>query len=141
MIQLNHFRLAAIFAVLSCFCAVQHARAELPPSAYAQMKANASDVVEIEVTRVAFNRREREGLRDISVYADAKIIALTRSKSRLKIGDMISLRYITFEIIRPGWAGPGPIKTVQRGKRYRAWLKKSGSYFYAAAKGQSLEEK
>lgn len=117
------------------------ARAELPPSAYESFKASASDVVEIEVSRVAINTRDGENLRDISVFAVAKIVAISRSKSRLKIGDTISLRYMTFEVLSPGWVGPGPILTVSRGGRYRAWLKKGGAHFYAAAKGRSLEEK
>lgn len=119
----------------------QTTRAELPPKAYEEMRAKATDVVEIEITRVALNKRDRNDLRDISVFADAKITGVTRSRRRLKIGDKISLRYLTFENITPGWAGPGPIPVVKVGGRYRAWLNKSGAHFYAAARKQSLEEK
>lgn len=117
------------------------ARAELPPSAYEELKASATDVVEIEVSRVALNRRDGQNLRDISVYADARVTGVTRSKSGLKVGQKISLRYLTFEFLRSAWTGPGPALTVEQGKRYRAWLKKGGPHFYIAAKGRSLEEK
>lgn len=104
------------------------------------MKAQASDVVELEVTRVALNQRDGKDLRDISVYAEAKVVGVTRSKSHLKVGDKISLRYMTFEVITSGWAGTSPVLVAQTGTRYHAWLKKAGSHFYAAAKGKSLEE-
>ena len=135
----HHASKVALF--LLCAAITTTSRAELPGSAYDDMKAKASDIVEIEVTRVSINTRDGENLRDISVYADARVVGVTRSKSRLKVGDQISLRYMTFEVLRRGWAGPGPILIVEKGKRYGAFLKKGGSHFYAAARGRSLEEK
>ena len=122
------------------FLAFSPARAELPPSAYESMKKAAPEVLEIEVTRVARSTREADGRRHISIYADAIVRRVVRSKSRTRSGARLSLRYLTFDILEQGWAGPGRTSEVQKGKRYRVWLKKSGAHFYTAAQGQSIEE-
>lgn len=123
------------------FVPFQVARAELPPQVYEELKAKAPEVLEVEITRVALNTRDGENLRDISVFADATVIGVTRSQRGVKVGDKISLRYMTFEVITQGWAGPSPIMQVEKGGRYRIWFKKSGRYFYPAARGRSVEEK
>ena len=112
------------------------ARAELPPQVYEELQARAPEVLAIEITRVATNKRDGENLRDISVFADAKVTGVTRSQSGVKVGDVISLRYMTFEVIADGWAGPGPMALVDAGKSYRMWFKKAGRHFYAAARGR-----
>ena len=117
------------------------ARAELPPQVYEDLKAKAPEVLEVEVIRVAINKRDGQNLRDVSVFADATIKSVTRSQSGAKVGDQISLRYMTFEVITPGFVGPGPIATVEAGKSYRIWFKKAGDHFYAAALGRSVEAK
>ncbi len=115
------------------------ARAELPPQVYKELQAKAPEVLTVEITRVALNKRDGENLRDISVFADAKVVGVTRSQSGVKVGDQISLRYMTFEVIAEGWAGPSPIMQVEAGKTYRIWFKKSGNSYYPAARGRSIE--
>ena len=117
------------------------ARAELPPSVYEELRAKAPEVLTVEITRVAINQRDGENLRDISVFAEAKVVGVTRSQSGAKVGDVISLRYMTFEVITDGWAGPSPIIQVETEKTYRIWFKKAGRYFYEAARGRSIEAK
>ena len=127
--------------IVATACALPNvARAELPPSAYEQMKDRATEVLEVEITRVALNERDGENLRDISVFADATVTGVTRSQSGVEVGDKISLRYMTFEVISPGWVGPGPIRVVEEGGKYRIWFKKAGNYFYDAARGRSVEK-
>ena len=128
-----------VLALATALASLNVARAELPPQVYADLKAKAPEVLEIEVTRVALNTRDGENLRDISVFADAKVVGVTRSKNGVKVGDQISLRYMTFEVITDGWAGPSPIAQVEAGKTYRIWFKKAGRYFYDAARGRSIE--
>ena len=115
------------------------ARAELPPQVYEDLKAKAPEVLEVEITRVALNKRDGQNLRDISVFADAKVVGVARSNSGVKVGDVISLRYMTFEVIARGFVGPSPIETIEEGKTYRIWFKKAGRYFYDAARGRSVE--
>ena len=129
----------SILSVATILTPLHVARAELPPQVYEDLKAKAPEVLEVEITRVALNKRDGENLRDISVFADAKVKNVTRSKSGVKVGDVISLRYMTFEVITDGWAGPSPIAQVEAGKTYRVWFKKAGRYFYDAARGRSIE--
>ncbi len=114
------------------------ARAELPPAVYEELQAKAPEVLEVEITRVALNKRDDENRRNISVFADATVTGVTRSQSGIEVGDKISLRYMTFKIIQMGFVGPGPIPQVEAGKRYRIWFKKAGSHFYPAAQGRSI---
>ena len=134
-------RILPLFALIFALSSVPThvARAELPPQVYEELKAKAPEWLEVEVTRVALNKRDGENLRDISVFADAKVVGVARSQSGVKIGDTFSLRYMTFEVITSGWAGPSPIATVEAGKSYRIWFKKAGNHFYAAARGRSVE--
>ena len=115
------------------------ARAELPPSVYQELRAKSTEVLQVEITRVAINKRDGKDLRDISVFAEATVTGVTRSASGAKVGDQISLRYMTFEVISQGWAGPRPINQIEKGARYRIWFKKAGSHFYPAARGRSIE--
>lgn len=131
----------SVLTLATVFASSNVARAELPPSVYEALKTNAPEVLQIEITRVAVNTRDGESLRDISVFADATVTGVARSKSGARVGDKISLRYMTFEVIKPGWVGPGPITQVAEGGRYQIWFKKAGSYFYPAAQGRSVESK
>ena len=131
----------SVLVIATIFTSTNVARAELPPQVYADLKAKAPEFLEVEITRVALNKRDGENLRDISVFADAKVSGVTRSKSGVKVGDVISLRYMTFEVITPGFVGPGPIAQVEKGKKYQIWFKKAGGHFYAAALGRSVEAK
>ena len=128
-----------IFA--TAFASIQSARAELPPQVYEDLKARAPEVLQVEITRVALNQRDGENLREISVFAEAKVTGVTRLGSGVEIGDLISLRYMTFEVIKPGFVGPGPIAPVEKGGSYQIWFKKAGHQFYPAAKGRSVEAK
>lgn len=132
---------AAVAGLVLYGASIRHAHAELPPSAYEQMRAEASDVLEIKIARVARSTRDNENQRLVSIFADAVVTGMTRSKSGVKVGDQISLRYMTYESNGSGFVGPGPALEVKEGGSYRAWLKKSGSIFYAAAKGRSFEGK
>lgn len=123
----------------TAFAPLHIARAELPPQVYEDLKAKAPEVLQVEIMRVAINKRDGQNLRDISVFADAKAVGVARSQSGVKVGDVISLRYMTFEVIRMGFVGPGPIARVEKGGSYKVWFKKAGSYFYPAARGRSVE--
>ena len=131
----------SVLTFATAFACSHVARAELPPQVYEELKAKAPEILEVEITRVAINKRDGENLRDISVFANARVKKVIRSKSGVKVGDQISLRYMTFEVIKLGFVGPGPIAQVAKGKTYRIWFKKAGSNFYDAARGRSVEAK
>jgi hypothetical protein len=130
------FVLAGTLAI-AAFPLVAHA--ELPPHAYEELKKAAPEaimltVLDTKVRTVRDARYERT-----SVFAQARVDGVTRSKTGLKKGQIITLRTVTEKAIEPGWAGPAPIPIVQKGQKYLAWLKRSGDAYYAAARGQSFE--
>ncbi len=114
--------------------------AELPPSAYEQLQAEAPEVVEIEVQSVRVTKSAKsEGMRT-EVRALAAIRKVTRTATGLKPGDTVSLNYSRLEFRVPT-PGPGQPVLVKKGERYRAFLEraaKSEAYTIAAG-GQSFQ--
>ncbi|YCM42177.1 hypothetical protein V2O64_12775 [Verrucomicrobiaceae bacterium 227] len=110
------------------------AHAELPPEAYQKMQAGAPEVIEIKVELVKhqhlFRRQE---------FVSAVVTKVTKSGSKLKVGDKITIKYRHVPLGRS--VGPSPIPQLDKGKTYPAWLRKSGDGHYEpAARGMSFEK-
>ena len=106
--------------------------AELPPEAYERMKKNAEEVVDLTVVDVKhqfwiFRKKE---------WVQAKVTKVHRSKSGLKVGDLVEISY-RFAPLGDA-VGPAPIPQLDKGERYKSWISKRGKLFAPAAKGSSF---
>ncbi|MFD0896062.1 hypothetical protein ACFQ5Q_20800 [Luteolibacter ambystomatis] len=120
------------------FAWVAPAKAELPPDVYAHYQAEAPEVLQIRVEQVS---SKPIGLFDWSKRIEsvqATVLKVTRSKSGVKKGDRISIRYERL-IPKGGWAGPSPAPQLEKGKEYPAYLEKSpDGTFGLGARGKSF---
>lgn len=131
-------RFAAFVLTLGLASLPLTARAELPPSAYEEMKDSAPEALVITIVDTKLRTAKTPEWERTSVFAKARVDSVARSKSGLKKGQIISIRTVTEKALSPGWVGPSPIPIVEKGKQYQAWLKRGGSAYYAAARGQSF---
>jgi hypothetical protein len=121
--------LVAILAVGST------AHAELPPGSYDTLRIEAQEALIIETASVT-SRPLKDGR--IEVMVTARVMAVERSKSGLKKGGTISIRYDTYN---QGAAPPGPrqLPVLKKGEFYPAFLNASGDRgFSPAAYGESF---
>src|SRR5580692_11370075 len=109
-------RLVTVFVVLS-FAASVHA--ELPPGAYNTLRIDAEEAVTIEVTSVKIALMGG----DKSLTVEAKVLGVERSKSGLKKGDSVTIRY---DIPAKPPIGPAPPPVLEKDSVYPAFLNKKG---------------
>lgn len=95
--------------------------AELPPSAYESMQANAHEALQIQVLRIDVEPGEKDSAQDIVIMATVEKVV--RTASGLKPGDVITIAY-TLEDRPPGWVGPGQVPLLAQGDSRVAYLKK-----------------
>ena len=118
-------RFLAVAAILSF---ATFAQAELPPGSYNKLRADAEEALTIQVTDIARNS-------DNQVYVSAKVLGVERSKSGLKKGDSIRLKYSP---AKPK-VGPAPPPIPEKDGVYPAFLNKKGDDFEPAAHGSSFK--
>ena len=109
------------------------ALAELAPSAYLDLQKKSPEKVTIKVDQV-----KHQGIFRREEWVKATVTAVTKSESKLKVGDKIEIRYRneTRNI-----AGPSPTPKLNKGKTYPAWLKKNAEgHFEPAARGKSFQK-
>jgi hypothetical protein len=109
------------------------ALAELAPSAYLSLQKKAPEKVTIKVDQV-----KRQGIFRREEWVKATVTAVSKSESKLKVGDKIEIRYRneTRNIV-----GPSPIPQLDKGQTYPAWLKKNGEGHYGpSARGKSFQK-
>jgi hypothetical protein len=108
-------------------------RAELPPSAYEKMQTAASEVLRVHVLRVDVQPTDDTAIRDVTMLAEA--VKVGRSKTKLKPGDMITIKYrVTAH--QAGWVGPGEVPILKDDMETVAYLAPvSGAQEYAPAAG------
>lgn len=136
---MNAFRTLSV-ALVTLLASVTFAKAELPPDAYRRFQAEATEVLQIKVDQVS---SKFVGFLDWSKRIEtvqATVQKVTRSKSGVKAGDKITVRYERL-LPKKGWAGPSPAPTLQRGKEYPAYLEKTtDGTFDLGAQGKSFTE-
>jgi len=98
------------------------ARAEMPPYVYADMQADAPEVLTIAVTDVA---TEAISDRRTVITATARVTTVERSGSGLKPGDVLIVRYQR-ESHPEGWTGPSEVPLLAVGDQTEAFLAPSG---------------
>ena len=111
--------------------------AELPPYVYEELQKKAPESLLMKVDDVAIKPSVFAYTR---VNVVAHVLAVSRSNSRLKKNDKITIIYTTFTSRPKGWVGPSPVPILEKDKTYRAFLTKSeeGNIYVPAAKGQSF---
>lgn len=114
-----------LFCLLPCF-------GELPPSVYVDLQKRSPEVVEIRVDRVKHQYLFRK-----HEIVTATVTKVTRTRSGLKVGDKIEIRYRHVPL--RGASGPSPIPKLKKGNTYPAWLKKGeGGIYVPSARGKSF---
>lgn len=108
--------LLAVGAAMAGSLTLPTARAELPPTVYAERQRQALVVADLEVQRVSRNEDE--------VHIRAKVITVRRLAKGvdLEAGQRIDLLYTSPQKRLPGFVGPGAIPVPARGQQVRAWL-------------------
>jgi hypothetical protein len=119
--------------ILGC---VVVALAALPPGAIDQMRVDADEAIIIEVTSVTTEKRSPQ---EEIVKAEARVLAVERSKNKLVKGDTIRIEYPRAIDNRPG---PGWPDVLEKGAIVPAFLDKTsnadGKTYEAAAHGGSF---
>ena len=124
-----------LLILLSFVGLIASVQAELPPEAYLGLQAAAPEKIEIKIEAVKhqhiFRRQE---------LVSAVVTKVTKSASKLKVGDKIQIKY-RHSPLRRGEVGPSPVPQLDRGKTYPAWLEKNEEgHFEPAARGMSFEK-
>jgi hypothetical protein len=114
-------------------CAIA-AFAALPPGMIDEMRVQADEAIIIEVANVT---TEKQSDGDELVKADAKVLGIERSKSKLEKGATIRIEYTRAIDNRPG---PGWPAVIEKGAVVPAFLNKAfgKETFHAAAHGGSF---
>ena len=109
------------------------ARAELPPSAYEAMQAQAPECLRIQVLKVSIQSGEIRTEKNVKLTAS--VLNVARTASGLKDGDIITINYLVRER-SAGWVGPGQVPVLAEGAVNVAYLEKiANSNEYQPAAG------
>ncbi len=109
-------------------------RAELPPSAYEKMQAEAPEVLRIKVLRVESTPAPDDATAQ-EVAVVAQVLKVGRTRTDLKPDDLITLKYRIVQHPKE-WVGPGQVPLLQEDAEPLAYLKRlEDSTDYAPAAG------
>ncbi len=99
------------------------AGAVLPPGAYSGMQRSAPELLHIEVTSVRQKKRsEDKDLKIMSVVVEAKVLAVQRTATRLKTGDLITIHYEYDLPKHSGYISENNLGPLSKGDRRPAYL-------------------
>ena len=103
-------------------------RAELSPSVYRQLQAEAPEALQVTVEQVVTKATPGKDGTDTEVTATATVQSVTRSASGLKPAAKITIRY---NVVRPvvPMPGPSPLPVLAKGPTV-AFLKKDAEGNY-----------
>jgi hypothetical protein len=105
--------------------------AELPPGSYDKLRAEAEEVLVIQVTKVVVVMNANQ--KDVTV--EAKVLGVEKSSSGLIKAETIKIKY---SIQLGSFAGPQQAKVLEAESVVPAFLKKSGATYGLAAFGKSF---
>jgi hypothetical protein len=130
MIQKLLVRLAAVAAFMAASPA--SSRAEISPAGYNQLRADAKEVLIIEVTK--WQTTAVNGPNTVTVTA--KVLYAEKSDSNLKAGAVITIEYIT---PAPGVIGPKPPDPLKASDVRVVYLNKGAKNYEIVAHGNSFK--
>lgn len=134
---MKSFCFSAILAA-SFLGAMGTSKAELPPQVYAEQQRKAGEVLKIRSDEVV---SKAKGFFDRSSYTEtvtATVLEVSRSQSKVKKGDVITIRYERL-VPKAGWVGPSPAPKLEKGGQYTAYLGKGeDGTFSLSAQGMSF---
>ena len=118
-------------------------RAALPPEAFRDDQQKAPEALTVKVLQVERTDQKKGTTEIVKVVAQAEVLKVRRTASRLKAGEKITIAYTNSTPRRdPGWAGPQTyIPVLVKGDTVPAYLagdRKSG--YTPAASVYSFEE-
>ncbi|MGJ8696649.1 MAG: hypothetical protein ACSHYF_10050 [Verrucomicrobiaceae bacterium] len=106
---------------------------ELSPRSYRGLQVGAPEKISIKVVEV----KHQNFFRKLEMVR-AKVTAVSKSATKLKVGDEIEIRYRRVFLKGPG---PAPIPELKKGELCPAWLRKNEEGFYEpAARARSFVE-
>jgi hypothetical protein len=130
----------ALFLAAVVFCSVLlRAGAELPPNVYKADQARSPEAISIKVKRVDINEKKQSGGTRLIIRAEAEVLGVERSASKLKAGDTIRIDYSHFRHNQP-ITGPSEPDILEKGRMYPAYLAKDAATrrYQIAARGYSF---
>ena len=107
-------------------------KAELPPSAYADMQSKAPEMVAFRVMQLNATV-DSYGNQSVTIYG--KITEVRRSKAHLRVGQTIK---VTYSIRGQVLAGPSSCPLLMPNQVYGSYLKWGGNSYVPAAMGRSF---
>ena len=116
-------------------------KAELPPYVYKEWQQKAPESLVIKILSVKTEETDEPRLARVAVTLEARVERVSRSRSGLKPGEVIRIRYEHRRHKEP-LAGPSEVPVLKKGRSYPAYLKRGemkGEYTPAAG-GYSFRE-
>ena len=127
-----------LFLMLAYAVMVNGSLAELPPSAYKERQANASEALVIKVRSVSKRETNEERWKTAEFTVEAEVQKVNRSASKLTPGAVIQIRYAQRHYWQP-MAGPSEVPALKEGQVCPAYLSGDGKVYSPAAGGYSFE--
>ena len=113
--------------------------AALPPSAYKSWQKEAPEHLAVKVRSVKTSETNKPNWVEVAVTVQVQVKQIHRSRSRLKIGDVIAI-YYERRMFKGPWTGPAPVPLLVQGQDYPAYLKKVQQGYESAAGAYSFSE-
>jgi hypothetical protein len=130
-----------VFVMSLCVVCTTTLHAELPPGAYEELLKEATEVLDVRITKVM--DASATPTDQPQLICDATVLAVKRSKSGIKQGETIQFNsyYVTDAARQRGWAGPKIPPRLSVGQVWRISLKagEDGKPFELAAYGRSFQ--
>jgi hypothetical protein len=114
-------------------------RAELSPSVYRQLQAEAPEALQVTVEQVVTKVTPGKDGTDTEVTATATVQSVTRSASGLKPATKITIHY---NVVRPvvPMPGPSPLPVLAKGPTAAFLQKDADGNYRPAARGMSFTQ-
>ena len=113
--------------------------AALPPAAYQAWQKEAPEYVAIKVRSVKTSETDERDSVKVAVTAEVQVKQVRRSRSGLKVGDVIVIRYERQTFKKP-MPGPASVPLLVKGQDCPAYLKKLSKGYEPAAGAYSFSE-